>query len=54
MWSVRGSLGARRAFGRDEWFDEEPPLKIYTGGLTRANETGGFIIATFAHCGRLP
>ena len=54
MWSVRGSLGACRAFGRDEWFGEEPPLEIYTGGLTRANETGGFIIATFTHRAQLP
>ena len=29
------------------WFDEEPPLPIYTEGLTRTNETGGFTMVTF-------
>jgi phage terminase large subunit-like protein len=29
------------------WFDEEPPLDIYTEGLTRTNATGGFAIVTF-------
>ena len=29
------------------WFDEEPPLEIYTEGLTRTNETGGFTMVTF-------
>ncbi len=29
------------------WFDEEPPLDIYTEGLTRTNATGGFTMITF-------
>lgn len=29
------------------WFDEEPPLDIYTEGLTRTNATGGITIVTF-------
>ena len=29
------------------WFDEEPPLDIYTEGLTRTNESGGFTMITF-------
>jgi phage terminase large subunit-like protein len=29
------------------WFDEEPPLDIYTEGLTRTNATEGIVIVTF-------
>jgi phage terminase large subunit-like protein len=29
------------------WLDEEPPLDIYTEGLTRTNETGGIVYLTF-------
>ena len=29
------------------WFDEEPPLEIYTEGLTRTNATKGIVIITF-------
>ena len=29
------------------WFDEEPPLDIYTEGLTRTNATGGMVWMTF-------
>lgn len=29
------------------WFDEEPPLDIYTEGLTRTNATDGMTIVTF-------
>lgn len=29
------------------WYDEEPPLDIYTEGLTRTNTTGGLAITTF-------
>lgn len=29
------------------WFDEEPPLEIYTEGLTRTNATGGMVMITF-------
>ena len=29
------------------WFDEEPPLAIYTEGLTRTQATGGLAILTF-------
>lgn len=29
------------------WFDEEPPLNIYTEGLTRTNATGGISLVTF-------
>lgn len=29
------------------WFDEEPPLDIYTEGMTRTNATGGIIMVTF-------
>ncbi|TGS78069.1 terminase, partial [Mesorhizobium sp. M3A.F.Ca.ET.175.01.1.1] len=29
------------------WFDEEPPLNIYSEGLTRTNATGGITIVTF-------
>lgn len=29
------------------WFDEEPPLDIYTEGLTRTNATGGMVVLTF-------
>jgi len=29
------------------WEDEEPPLDIYSEGLTRTNTTGGIIIVTF-------
>ena len=29
------------------WFDEEPPLDIYTEGLTRTNATAGFTMVTF-------
>jgi phage terminase large subunit-like protein len=28
------------------WFDEEPPLEIYTEGLTRTNATGGMVYLT--------
>lgn len=29
------------------WFDEEPPLEVYTEGLTRTNATGGCVYITF-------
>lgn len=29
------------------WFDEEPPLPIYSEGLTRTNATGGQVFVTF-------
>ncbi|UVK37654.1 terminase family protein [Mesorhizobium sp. AR10] len=29
------------------WFDEEPPLDIYSEGLTRTNAAGGITIVTF-------
>lgn len=29
------------------WCDEEPPLDIYTEGLTRTNATGGIMMVTF-------
>jgi phage terminase large subunit-like protein len=29
------------------WFDEEPPLDIYSEGLTRTNVTGGVVYMTF-------
>lgn len=29
------------------WFDEEPPMSIYTEGLTRTNATEGFVMVTF-------
>jgi phage terminase large subunit-like protein len=29
------------------WFDEEPPLPIYTEGLTRTNATAGMVFVTF-------
>lgn len=29
------------------WFDEEPPMPIYTEGLTRTNATGGLVFVTF-------
>ncbi len=29
------------------WFDEEPPLEIYTEGLTRTNATDGIVMVTF-------
>jgi phage terminase large subunit-like protein len=29
------------------WYDEEPPLDIYSEGLTRTNTTGGVAIVTF-------
>lgn len=29
------------------WFDEEPPIDIYTEGLTRTNVTGGITFITF-------
>jgi len=29
------------------WFDEEPPIDIYTEGLTRTNATGGIVLVTF-------
>lgn len=29
------------------WYDEEPPLDIYSEGLTRTNTTGGITIVTF-------
>ena len=29
------------------WFDEEPPMTIYTEGLTRTNATGGMAYLTF-------
>jgi phage terminase large subunit-like protein len=29
------------------WFDEEPPLDIYTEGMTRTNVTGGPLVLTF-------
>ena len=29
------------------WFDEEPPLDIYTEGLTRTHATGGIVMLTF-------
>lgn len=28
------------------WYDEEPPIDIYTEGLTRTNATGGFVMIT--------
>jgi phage terminase large subunit-like protein len=28
------------------WFDEEPPLDIYSEGLTRTNATGGLVVLT--------
>lgn len=29
------------------WFDEEPPLDIYTEGMTRTNATQGIVMLTF-------
>lgn len=29
------------------WFDEEPPLDIYTEGMTRTNATNGLVMLTF-------
>ncbi len=29
------------------WYDEEPPLDIYTEGLTRTNATSGIVMLTF-------
>lgn len=29
------------------WFDEEPPIDVYTEGLTRTNATGGLVMVTF-------
>jgi phage terminase large subunit-like protein len=29
------------------WFDEEPPMDIYSEGLTRTNATDGMVIVTF-------
>lgn len=29
------------------WFDEEPPIELYTEGLTRTNATGGIVWLTF-------
>ena len=29
------------------WFDEEPPLTIYSEGLTRTQATGGMVFVTF-------
>lgn len=29
------------------WYDEEPPLDVYTEGLTRTNNTGGIVYLTF-------
>jgi phage terminase large subunit-like protein len=29
------------------WFDEEPPLEIYSEGLTRISSTGGMVYCTF-------
>jgi len=29
------------------WFDEEPPLDIYTEGMTRTNATDGLVMLTF-------
>jgi phage terminase large subunit-like protein len=29
------------------WFDEEPPLAVYTEGITRTNATGGMVFTTF-------
>ncbi len=29
------------------WFDEEPPIEIYTEGLTRTNATRGIVYTTF-------
>jgi len=29
------------------WFDEEPPLDIYSEGLTRVSSTGGMVFSTF-------
>lgn len=29
------------------WYDEEPPLRIYTEGLTRTNKLNGITIVTF-------
>lgn len=29
------------------WFDEEPPLEVYSEGLTRTNATGGLVMLTF-------
>ena len=30
------------------WFDEEPPMDLYTEGLTRTNATQGIVWLTFA------
>jgi phage terminase large subunit-like protein len=41
----------REAFQATErdvvWFDEEPPLSVYTEGLTRTMTTGGIVMLTF-------
>lgn len=41
----------REAFQATErdvvWFDEEPPISIYTEGLTRTMTTGGLVLITF-------
>jgi phage terminase large subunit-like protein len=29
------------------WFDEEPPMDVYTEGVTRTNATGGIVFVTF-------
>lgn len=29
------------------WFDEEPPIDVYTEGITRTNATGGSVFTTF-------
>lgn len=29
------------------WFDEEPPMDVYSEGLTRTNATGGMVFVTF-------
>lgn len=29
------------------WFDEEPPIEVYSEGLTRTNATGGIVFVTF-------
>lgn len=39
---------AFQATARDVvWFDEEPPLSVYSEGLTRTMTTGGIVITTF-------
>lgn len=49
--SFKSYKEGREAWQADEldyvWFDEEPPMDIYTEGLTRTNNTGGFVALTF-------